>query len=67
VPAAQADGVQVQPVPVTITARMPTEYALEPETDAGRRLLSDGASVVIEGAERLTPGQQVRIVSLQEG
>jgi membrane fusion protein, multidrug efflux system len=66
-PAAEADGVQVQPVPVAITARMPTEYAIEPETDAGRRLLSDGASVVIEGAERLTPGQQVRIVSLQEG
>ena len=67
VPAAKSEAVQVQPVPVTISARMPTEYAVEPETGTGRRLLRDGTSVVIEGAERLTPGQQVRIVSLQEG
>lgn len=66
VPAAKADGVQVQPVPVKINARMPSEYAIEPETDTGRRLLIDGTSVVIEGAERLMPGQQVRIVSYQE-
>lgn len=67
VPAAKGEDVQVQPVPVTITARMPTEYAIEPETEAGRRLLGDGTSVVIEGAERLTPGQPVRIVALAEG
>ncbi len=65
-PAAKGEDVQVQPVPVTITARMPTEYAIEPETEAGRRLLGDGTSVVIEGAERLTPGQSVRIVTLAE-
>jgi len=65
-PAAKGEDVQVQPVPVTITARMPTEYAVEPETEAGRRLLGDGTSVVIEGAERLTPGQSVRIVTLAE-
>ena len=35
-------------------------------TEAGRRLLGDGTSVVIEGAERLTPGQSVRIVTLAE-
>ena len=57
---------QVQPVPVVITGRMTTEYAVEPETDSGRRLLKEGASVVIEGGERLMPGQEVRIVSLQE-
>jgi RND family efflux transporter MFP subunit len=62
--AAQAE---VQPVPVTITARMPDEYAVEPETDPGRDLLREGTSVVIEGAERLTPGQQVRIVTLEAG
>jgi len=65
-PAAKGEDVQVQPVPVTITARMPTEYAVEPETEAGRRLLGDGTSVVIEGAERLTPGQSGRIVTLAE-
>lgn len=58
---------QVQPVPVTITARMTAEYAIESETGPDRELLNDGASVVIEGAERLTPGQGVRIVALQEG
>ncbi|NLF72006.1 MAG: efflux RND transporter periplasmic adaptor subunit [Candidatus Anammoximicrobium sp.] len=66
VPAEQSEDIRVQPVPVTISARMPTEYAIEPETDTGRRLLTAGTKVVIEGAERLTPGQQIRIVSLQE-
>jgi membrane fusion protein, multidrug efflux system len=53
---------QAEPVPVTITARMRDEYAIEPETDRGRQLLTQGTPVVIEGAERLTPGQPVRIV-----
>lgn len=57
---------QVHPVPVALTARMTTEYAVEAETEAGRELLGEGAAVVIEGAERLTPDQQVRIVRLQE-
>lgn len=57
----------VQPAPVAITARMTGQYAIEPETDAARKLLVAGASVVVEGAERLTPGQQVRIVGQQEG
>ncbi len=60
------DTVTVQPVPVTISARMHDEYAVEPETDRGRKLLTAGASVVVEGAERLTPDQQVRIVTLEE-
>lgn len=57
---------EVQPVPVTISVRMQEEYAVEPDTVAGRGLLTPGAQVVVEGAERLTPGQQIRIV-LQEG
>jgi membrane fusion protein, multidrug efflux system len=52
----------VEPVPVTITARMRDEYAVEPETDRGRQILIEGTQVVIEGAERLTPGQPVRII-----
>jgi len=55
---------EVQPVPVTISVRVPQEYAVEPQTDQGRKLLAPGARVVVEGAERLMPGQQVRIVTL---
>ena len=58
--------IEVQPVPVKITVRTPGEYAVEPETSKGRALLVPGTRVVIEGAERLMPGQQVRIVS-QDG
>ena len=61
--AGQAD--EVQPVPVTVSTRMQTEYAVEPETAEGRKLLVPGARVVVEGAERLMPGQQIRIVPLE--
>ena len=55
--------ITAEPVPVTITARMRDEYAIEPETDEGREQLTEGTTVVIEGAERLTPGQPVRIIT----
>lgn len=57
-------GPSVQPVPVTVNARMGDEYSVDPETDRGRELLIDGATVVIEGAERLKPGQTIGIVEL---
>lgn len=60
----QAKAIEVQPVPVRIEARMAHEYAVEPETAQGRSLLVPGVRVVIEGAERLTPGQEIRIVTL---
>jgi RND family efflux transporter MFP subunit len=63
-PGGEPQAGEVQPVPVTISARMPEEYAVEPETLRGRELLVAGARVVVEGAERLMPGQQVRIVAL---
>lgn len=63
---AQADQAQVHPIPVEVTVRMRDEYAIQPETDAGRKLLRDKALVVIEGAERLTAGQQVRIVRREQ-
>jgi RND family efflux transporter MFP subunit len=63
----EGQAAEVQPVPVTISARMQEEYAVEPETDKGRALLTAGARVVIEGAERLMPGQQVRIVTADGG
>jgi hypothetical protein len=55
---------QARPVPVTIDVRMEREYAVLPETAEGRQLLVAGTQVVIEGAERLMPGQEVTIVSL---
>lgn len=61
-----ADTATVHPVPVSINARIKDEYAVESETEGGRRLLTSGASVVIEGAERLTPAQQVRILTLDD-
>jgi RND family efflux transporter MFP subunit len=62
----QDDGstAEVRPVPVSVSVRMPHEYAITPETDAGRELLTAGVSVVIEGAERLSPKQRVRVVRL---
>ena len=64
----QAEGqAKVQPVPVTIGARMPLECAVQPQTDQDRKLLAPGVRVVVEGAERLMPGQQVRIVTLDGG
>ena len=64
VPEKSPQAATVQPVPVAITARTRGEYAVEPETEHGRQLLVRGASVIIEGAERLTAGQSVRIVTL---
>ena len=63
----EAEGAEVQPVPVTIGVRMAQHYTVEPQTDQGRKLLVPGAQVVVEGAERLMPGQQVRIVTLEGG
>jgi RND family efflux transporter MFP subunit len=59
------EAAEVQPVPVKVGVRLRDEYSVEPETDRGRELLAAGATVVIEGAERLSPGQQVRIVRLR--
>ena len=57
---------EVQPVPVTINVRMPRECAVNPQTDRGCKLLVPGAQVVVEGAERLMPGQEVDIVTLDD-
>ena len=54
---------EVFPVPVTIKTRMRDEYAVAPETAKGRKLLTPGAQVVVEGAERLMAGQAVRILT----
>jgi len=63
----ESETAEVRQVPVTISARMEHEYAVEPETEQGRGLLTSGTRVVVEGAERLRPRQQVRIVNLNGG
>ncbi len=51
----------VHPVLVRIDIRLPTEYAVIPQASQDAALLKPGAQVVIEGGERLTPGQKVQI------
>ncbi len=58
----EGQAAEVQPVPVRIGSQRAGEYAVECETAKGRELLVAGARVVVEGAERLMPGQRVRIV-----
>lgn len=53
--------VTVQPVPVKLLAHAVVICSVEPETGEGKKLLGDKAQVVIDGAERLTPGQVVAI------
>jgi RND family efflux transporter MFP subunit len=67
VPQAEESLAEVHPVPVTVGVRMPEEYAVEAETEEGRSLLVSEAQVVVEGAERLMPGQQVRIIPRENG
>lgn len=51
----------VQPVPVKLLAHSVDSCSVEAETDEGKKLLVDKSLVVIEGSERLTPGQFVEI------
>lgn len=68
VPEGEGDAAEVFPVPVIVTARTRDEFAVEAETENGRRLLVAGARVVTEGAERLSgESQRVRIVQLEPG
>ncbi len=52
-------GLEAFPVPVTVVSRVGDRYAVRPLTDGGQQLLVDGATVVVEGAERLRPRQEV--------
>jgi hypothetical protein len=60
----QSQTIEARPVPVRVSVQTANEYAIEPENGRDGKLLVAGARVVIEGAERLMPGQQVRIVTL---
>ncbi|GHT28501.1 hypothetical protein FACS18942_08960 [Planctomycetales bacterium] len=57
----QPEKVIVQPVPVKMLAHAVASCSVEAETKEGKELLTDKSLVVIEGAERLTPGQLVKI------
>lgn len=50
------------PAPVEVVARVGDRLAASPVSDEARALLVDGATVVIEGAERLRPNQPVTIM-----
>lgn len=63
----EAETAEVRSVPVTISVRMPEQYAVESETEQGRKLLVPGARVVVEGAERLQEGQQVSVALADSG
>lgn len=55
---------RVLPVSVKINIRTPDQYLVSADSDAGKELLVDGANVVIEGAERLSDNQMVRIIGI---
>jgi RND family efflux transporter MFP subunit len=51
-------------VPVQITADSVSTYGIIPETDEGKQWLVVGAKTIVEGAERLTHNQQIRITEI---
>ncbi|MDR3181884.1 MAG: efflux RND transporter periplasmic adaptor subunit [Planctomycetaceae bacterium] len=53
-----------KPVPVKVSAKAVDFYGVVAETDEGKKLLAAGAKTIIEGAERLTANQQIRIIEL---
>lgn len=58
----ESDGsLRVTPVPVYIHAKANAVLAVRPATEAGEKTLVPGALTIIEGAERLMPGQEVEL------
>lgn len=53
-----------KPVAVTILSYDNDRYAVIPQTKLGQELLKPGVMTVIEGAERLTPDQQVHVAEI---
>lgn len=54
----------VQPVQVSIAARTEDKYAVVPLSEEGRDLLKPGIDCVIEGAERLSVGERVKVIGI---
>ncbi|MGL4593227.1 MAG: efflux RND transporter periplasmic adaptor subunit [Thermoguttaceae bacterium] len=59
-------GYEAKPIPVRIVAKGITQYGIVPETEEGKQLLVQGTQVIIEGAERLVPNQQIRITEMSD-
>lgn len=57
----EGEEVTVQPVPVKLLAHAGDSCSVEAETEEGKEILTDKALVVIEGSERITPGQVVTV------
>jgi len=53
---------RAHPAPVEVVGRVGDRYAVLPLTAAAGTLLGDGATVVVEGAERLRPREPVRLM-----
>ena len=51
-------------VPVEVRIRSAEDCLVVPESDEGKKLLENGVRVVIEGAERLSQNQRVRIIEI---
>ena len=54
------EALTASPVPVEIVTRVGDRYAVKPLGPSGPDLLKHGTQVIIEGAERLRPGQAIR-------
>jgi RND family efflux transporter MFP subunit len=50
-----------KPIPVKIKVTAITDYGVVPETEEGKNLLVSGAKTIVEGAEKLTANQSIRI------
>lgn len=59
-------GYEAQPVAVDIVAREKEGYAIRPKTPTDAAVLQPGALLIVEGAERLTAGQDVHIVTIAQ-
>ncbi|MDR1477903.1 MAG: efflux RND transporter periplasmic adaptor subunit [Planctomycetaceae bacterium] len=50
-----------KPIPIKIKVTAMSDYGVVPETDEGKNLLVAGTKTIIEGAEKLTANQLIRI------
>ncbi|MBT3200428.1 MAG: efflux RND transporter periplasmic adaptor subunit [Phycisphaerales bacterium] len=57
---ARGDPLIASPVAVEVLTRLGERYSVKPLDPSGVKLLTDGAEVILEGAERLKPDQAIR-------
>ena len=54
----------VEPIQVGIAARTDEKYAIVPLAEEGAKILVPGVECVIEGAERLSVGEEVKVIGI---